>query len=115
MEHDHEIALKLHWRHTWDDKDNDFTAEADGYQGSVGRIYLHDSGGHLNGSWFWAMNAFGPEISRNIEPLSGYEPSPRKAAREVERAWFAAISGSILEVTGPVVAKNAYAAAKARE
>jgi len=115
MENDHEIALKLRWRHTWDDKDNDYVAETDAYQGSVGRIYLHDSGGHLNGNWFWAMNAHGPEVSRNIEPLSGYEPSPRRAAREVEKAWFAAIRGSSLDTQSPVPSKNAYAAAKARE
>lgn len=116
MELDHEIVLKLHWRHTWDDKEDDFTAEFDGYgDGPVGRIYKEPRPGSTDVHWFWAMNAFGTEVSRNISPLSGYEPSPRRAAREVETAWFAAIRGSSLDVTGPAPAKNAYAAAKGRE
>lgn len=113
MEQDHEIELRLRWKHTWDDKENDFVAEVDGYAGSVGRIYRHDSGGYLKGNWFWAMNAHGPEISRNIEPLFGFEPTPRKAAREVEKAWFAAIRGSSLDMPPPV--KNGYLAAKEGE
>jgi hypothetical protein len=40
------------------------------------------------------MNAFGPDISRNVMPLFGYESSARQAAKAVEDAWFAAIKGS---------------------
>jgi hypothetical protein len=39
---DHEIKLKLHWRHTWEDRDDDFVAEPPAgcsYKGTVGRIY----------------------------------------------------------------------------
>lgn len=110
------ITLRLRWRPTWPDKESDYAAEALGYDGSVGRIYLHDTGGNMQGHWFWAMNAHGADISRNIGDLSGYEPSPRQAARRVEQAWFAAIRGGKLAdvpaATEPPV--NAYAAAKGR-
>lgn len=51
--------LRLKWRQTLEDKEADYVAEAPSYNGSVGRIYLHDTGGYLKGSWFWAFQAFG--------------------------------------------------------
>jgi hypothetical protein len=57
------------------------------------------------------MNASGEEVSRNIGRLSGYEPSLRRAAREVEESWEAAIKDSSLE---QVPARNLYAQAKGR-
>lgn len=109
---DHEIELKLHWRHTWPDKEDDFVAEAPTYDDSVGRIYKSLKAGSLDHHWFWAMNAHGFDISR-AGTLSGYEASPRKAAKAVEDAWFQAIRGSSHEVAPPT--KNSYAAAKGRE
>lgn len=110
------ITLRLRWKPTWPDKEADYAAEAPGYDGSVGRIYLHTTGGYQSGSWFWAMNAHGHDISRNVGELSGYEPSPRQAARRVEEAWFAAIRGSRLDVALPPEEPtvNRYAAAKGR-
>lgn len=113
MTQDHEIELKLRWRHTWEEKDNDFVAEAPGHPDTVGRIYESIKPGGTGTHWFWAMNAHGPQVSRNIGKLSGYEDTPRKAARQVEKAWFEAIRGSSLEVAPPT--KNAYAAAKGRD
>jgi len=63
--------------------------------------------------WFWAMNAFGPEISQNVGILTGVERSARAAARMVEDAWFAAIRGSSLDVPAP--RRNAYELVKAGE
>lgn len=117
IEHEQEIQLRLRWRHTWPDRPNDFVAEAPGYSGSVGRIYLiEENHGPHGGKWFWAFQALGPEISRNIGNVKGYEPSPRQAAKCVEDAWFAAIKGSSLEnLQTPSAPKSAYAAAKGRE
>jgi hypothetical protein len=113
------IPLRLRWAATWPDKDADFSAEAPGYNGPVGRIYLHSTGGFQNGRWFWAFQAAGGEISRNIGDTSGYEDSARAAARRVESAWFLAIRGTrhdLPEEAAPPARPpvNAYAAAKAR-
>lgn len=111
------IALRLKWRATWPDKEADFVAEASTYDGPVGRIYLHDTGGYQNGNWFWAFQAAGDEVSRNVGDTSGYEPSARAAARRVESAWFLAIAGTrheTPETVPPVPTVNSYAAAKGR-
>ncbi|MHA6685340.1 hypothetical protein [Mesorhizobium sp. A556] len=107
---DHEITLKLKWRQTWEEKSDDFVCEASTYSGSVGRIYLHESG-PMEGQWLWSFQAFGSDISRNIGALSGYETSARRAAKEVEDAWFSAIRGTLHEQESKPSA-NAYAAAK---
>lgn len=107
------IPLRLRWRQTWPERENDFVAETGDYQASIGRIYLYDSGPQ-QGLWFWAFQAFGDDVSRNIGKLTGVEPSAREAAREVERAWFAAIKGSRYEMPVEASPVNAYAAAKGR-
>lgn len=109
-----EIELRLKWRQTWPNKDADYVAEHHGYDGPVGRIYKSVKPGSLESDWFWAMNAFGAEISRNISTLSGHAASPREAARLVEDSWFEAIKGTSLDVLAPAVTANAYAAAKHR-
>lgn len=109
---DHEITFRLKWRPTWPDREQDFVAEAAGYSGPVGRIYESLKPGGLDTYWFWAMNAHGHEISRNAGDTSGYEATPRQAAKRVEDSWFAAIKGSSLDVPAP--SGNAYAAAKGR-
>lgn len=106
------LPLLLKWRQTWPDKEADYVADASNYNGSVGRIYLYEHGPQ-KGMWFWAMNAFGPEISRNVGKLSGVEPSARAAAHMVEEAWFAAIKGSTLD--RPIPKRNAYEMVKAGE
>lgn len=106
------LALRLKWRQTWPDREADFVAEGNDYTGSIGRIYVYDSGPQ-EGNWFWAMNAHGPEISRNFDKLHGIEPSARAAAHMVEDTWFAAIKGSSLD--RPLPARNAYEMAKAGE
>jgi hypothetical protein len=104
-----DIELRLKWRHTWDDREDDFSAIAPSYSGCVGRIYLN-SGGPTDGLWFWSLTASGSDISRNVGKLSGYESSARLAARAVEDAWFSAIKGSTHD--SPPRPTNAYAAAK---
>jgi hypothetical protein len=108
-------CLRLKWRQTWEDKDADYVAEAPTYNGSVGRIYRHDTGGFLKGSWFWAFQAHSDEVSRNIGDTSGYEGSARAAAGRVEQCWFLSIKGTRHEVPEPARPRvNAYAAAKGR-
>lgn len=107
---DHEITLRLKWRQTWTDRENDYVAETPTYNGSIGRIYLYEAGPQ-QGQWFWAMNAHDPHISRNIGALSGCETSARRAGKAVEDAWFAAIRGTLHE-QGPKPSVNAYRVAK---
>lgn len=66
---DQKTSLGLRWRHTWPDREDDFAAAVDGYGGPVGRIYKERKPGALEDHRFWAMNAHGPEISRNIGAL----------------------------------------------
>jgi hypothetical protein len=106
------LPLILKWRQTWPDSEADYVATADSYNGSVGRIYRYDHGPQ-EGLWFWAMQAYGAEISRNLDKLHGVEKSARAAARMVEDAWFAAIKGSSLDRPAPK--RNAYEMAKAGE
>ena len=110
---DHEIELRLRWRHTWEDGGDDYVAEASGsgFDGPVGRIYRHEHGTKQS-QWTWSMTAHGAEVSRNFGPLHGEEPTPRRAAYEVERAWSKAIEGTSL--ARPETMVNAYAAAKGR-
>ena len=88
-----EIELRLKWHKTWEDRENDFAAEAPAY-GLVGRIYVYTSG-PSKGRWIWSLTAHGGDVSRNIGKLSGYAESAREAAKEVENAWFAAIKGTV--------------------
>ncbi len=113
---EHEIKLRLKWRQTWPDREQDFVASASGYDGPVGRIYEQQKPGSGDIHWFWAFQASAGEVSRNIGTTSGHEATAREAAREVEQCWFAAIKGTSLENAVPeaTVPTNAYAAAKAR-
>lgn len=112
---EHEIELRLKWHHTWPDKDSDFVAKAPGYDGPVARIYETLKAGSLEMHWFWSMTAHGPEISHNAGDTSGYEATPREAAKRAEDAWFFAIKGSSLDVATPQQPRNSYAAAKGRD
>lgn len=110
------IELRLKWRQTWPDRENDFVAGTEAYQGPIGRIALEDGGGDKRGWWSWAFQARGPEIRLSSGTRSGYQPTAREAAREVERTWFEAIKGSRFDVKEavPATPKNSYAAAKGR-
>jgi hypothetical protein len=70
------ILLRLKWRKTWADEENDFVAVGpDG--GTIGRIYLRDTGGLLKGQWSWFYGA-----------TTGTEPTARHAAKAIEDLWF---------------------------
>ncbi len=102
------MPLRLDWTQTWPERAADYAARAPDYPDNVGRIYRHD-----DGTWSWAMNAHGHDISRNVGELHGVERSARAAAHMVEAAWFRAITGSALDHPAPK--RNAYAMAKAGE
>lgn len=107
---DSEITLRLRWRQTWPDRDDDYAAIVDGHDGPVCRIFRTAAPG--DGAWCWAMVAEAYDISR-AGTTSGFERSPRRAARAAEAAWFAAIRGTAREHSVMVPpAVNAYAAAK---
>ena len=79
-------VLRLKWRKTWPDREDDYVAAAPTYAGDVGRIYKA-SGGPGDGQWNWFMQAHGSGIVRSPDQ-SGTAPSARQAAAEVERVWF---------------------------
>lgn len=79
-------VLRLRWRRTWADREDDYVASAPNYTGDVGRIY-RASGGPGDGQWNWFMQALGPGIARSPDQ-SGMAASAREAAAEVERVWF---------------------------
>lgn len=110
------IELKLRWKKTWPDRENDFVGHAPNFEASVGRIQLAEHGPQQN-SWSWSLTAAGEHVRREgIGALTGVEPSPREAARAVETAWFRAINGTPLDVAEPPKpSKNSYAAAKGGE
>jgi hypothetical protein len=113
---DHAIHLTLRWRHTWPDQEDDFAAEAPGYDGSVGRIYLQEAG-PLQGQWEWSMTAHAYDILRDAS-MHGVARSARTAAKEVEDCWFRAIKGSRCEgvaATSTETKINAYARASGGE
>jgi hypothetical protein len=83
--------LKLKWRHTWPDADNDFVAidRRMAHDGIVGRIYIFTDGPSKH-QWFWSLTASGRMVRRPSEDR-GYCNSPREAAAKVEAAWFKAV------------------------
>lgn len=110
------IELKLKWKKTWEERENDYVARSPVFEASVGRIQLVEHGPQNNG-WSWSLTAAGEHIRREgIGALTGFEISPRVAARAVETAWFAAIKDTPLDVAEPSKpSKNSYAAAKGGE
>jgi len=110
------ITLVLKWTKTWEERENDFVARSPVFEASVGRIQLIEHGPQRD-SWSWSLTAAGEHVRREgIGALTGFEPSPREAARAVENAWFAAIKGTPLDVAEPQKpSKNSYAAAKGGE
>lgn len=85
------MPLRLDWR-SMNETSTDFEAHADGYEGSIGRVFRRD-----DGTWFWSLTASGPEISRNVGPTNGSEATSLRAARQLELTWSAAIRGSSLD------------------
>lgn len=80
-----DIELKLKWRKTWDDAEDDFVAVGvPGVHGDIGRIYLV-RGGPQNARWTWGINARLPELFLSD---SGSEATAREAAKRVEDLWF---------------------------
>lgn len=110
------IELKLKWKKTWPDRENDFVGHTPNFDHPVGRIQLIEHGPQQN-SWSWSLTAPGEYVRREgIGALTGVEPSPREAAKAVETAWFEAIKGSPLDIIEPQKpSKNSYAAAKGGE
>jgi hypothetical protein len=86
------IQLRLKWRRTWPDIENDFVGLDERAQGGiVGRIIWNKI--HEGEHWTWSMTAFGPGINRPHE-CHGRLPTPREAAAAVEAAWLNAIGES---------------------
>ncbi|MEZ5782363.1 MAG: hypothetical protein R3D70_12190 [Rhizobiaceae bacterium] len=108
---DASISLRLIWQETRTDREADYLAFSPVYKGAIGRIFRFEAG-EMQGLWLWSMTADGYDISRNVGQCSGQETSPRRAAKCVEEAWFAAIRGSSID---RAESRNAYAVAKGGE
>ncbi|CAM5598653.1 hypothetical protein MAUB1S_10123 [Mycolicibacterium aubagnense] len=80
-----EIELKLKWRKTWDNVEDDFVAVGvPGVHGDIGRIYKH-AGGPQNARWSWSVYARLPTLMLSD---GGTEDTAREAAKKVEDLWF---------------------------
>lgn len=66
--------MELAWRNTWEDSDNDYVC----YDGDrqVGRVYIHNTGGIINGKWRWFFAS-----------SSGVAESRREAMLAVENTY----------------------------
>lgn len=71
------IELKLRWPRTWPDVENDYVGIDRESGKRIGRIYLRDKGGLLQGQWSWFFGA-----------TTGTEPTAREAAKAIEDLWF---------------------------
>jgi len=79
------IDLRLKWRQTWAEKEEDFVAQADGYRGNIGRIYR---GNYHIERWHWSFQASGDGIDREAQHNGGVTATARQAAMCVEEIWF---------------------------
>jgi hypothetical protein len=66
---------ELGWRKTADDSEDDFIFCRPG-GGMIGRVYLHDTGGIINGKWRWFYSS-----------SQGVTESRREAMLAVEEAY----------------------------
>lgn len=80
-----EIELKLKWRKTWTDREDDFVAVGvPGVHGDIGRIHKH-LGGPQGDRWGWEIHARLPTLVLNDK---GTEDTAREAAKRIEDLWF---------------------------
>ncbi|HHV69157.1 MAG TPA: hypothetical protein GXX48_16125 [Ochrobactrum intermedium] len=108
-----EIKLRLKWRKTWEDREDDFIASAPNFPGNVGRFHKHV--GSSDGGWNWSFQAMDLPVARaSLGETSGIETSAREAAKKIEDIWFGASKGTEYEENEPSrePQPNAYAAAK---
>ncbi len=110
-----EIKLRLKWRKTWEDREDDFVANAPNFPGNVGRFHKHIASS--DGGWSWSFQAMDLPVARgSLGETSGIEPSAREAAKRIEDIWFRVSKGTEYEqIEVPDELKpNAYAATKGR-
>lgn len=70
--------LRVKWRKTWPDRENDFVAILPDH---TVRIYLCETSAVFSGQFYWVA-------SRERYLGSGYAPSAREAALAAERCYF---------------------------
>ena len=71
-----EPELRLRWRKTWPDREDDFVALDRRMDGETVGRYQHTTGGADMGKWFWSLTAFGKGIMMPAQH-TGYEPTAR--------------------------------------
>lgn len=77
--------MAIVWSRTWPDRPNDYHAH-DGER-LVGRVYIHDTGGHEQGKWRWFFQADGPDIDRSKSNCSGVEDEKQAAADALKACY----------------------------
>ncbi|MBX3580856.1 MAG: hypothetical protein KF810_03030 [Rhizobiaceae bacterium] len=87
-----QIELRLKWRRTWPDRENDFVG-VDPISGkTIGRFHV-SSAGNDAGKWIWLYQASFPGLPWAEIHRSGFEATPREAAKAIEDTWFRATEG----------------------
>ena len=94
-----ESTLRLSWRRTWADREDDFVANSPIPFVIVGRIMLI-VGGPKNGEWQWTYQASIKGLPWETLDRSGFCATDREAAKAVEDTWFAALDGKRLADDG---------------
>lgn len=74
-----DIPLRLKWKKTWPDRENDFTAKNGAH--SL-RIYKDETSPAFAGQFYWIVN-------RESFVGSGHGATAREAARAAEACYFA--------------------------
>lgn len=87
------IELRLKWRKTWPDREQDFVGLDELSGTKVGRIYVSVAG-DTTGSWLWHYQASLPGLPWSSLNRGGVEETARRAAKAIEDVWFKAIEGS---------------------
>ena len=77
------ITLRLKWRKTRDDREDDFIATSPNFPGHIGRFHRHVSSS--NGGWSWSFQASELNFDRTAySALNVRDPTAREAVKRIE-------------------------------
>lgn len=86
------IPLRLKWRKTWPDLDDDFCVDAPVGGATIGRVMM-TVGGPKNGQWQWTYQAAIKGLPWQGLEHSGFRPNPREAARGSKKCGSLLLQG----------------------
>ena len=95
-----DITLRLRWRKTWEDVEDDFIGYVPGLVDTlgrpvrkIGRIHIIQGNPHA-GEFVWYYQACLPGLPWAALTRGGWEPTAREAAKQIEDIWFRVIVGT---------------------